>query len=257
MSNRSLRLLLLTPLSGCIGCRNISGYEYREVAVLAVIAGIMLLFIFLAIYSNLLRDGAGSRNPRDQGKNRDKPVKRDRDPQAPFSLVKVQFGVWTVIICSSYIYLSLCKGDCTEGSVNKTALVLLGIFSGTAVASSVIDKRELQQGVPRYQDRPSQGFFTDILSDENGISMHRFQSFAWTLIAMTVYLYKLDKVQAGCVLPELSDTLLSLTGISNATYLVLRTKENDRPEDQDGVKDEQADPPLPGKEYKPGKEIYQ
>lgn len=144
-------------------------------------------------------------------------------------------------------------GRCGE----QNSACIAGIFSGTAVASSFIDKREWQQGVARYQDRPSQGFFTDILSDENGISMHRFQSFAWTLIAMTVYLYKLDKVQVGCVLPELSDTLLSLTGISNATYLVLRTKENDRLDDQAGKQDDQADPPLPATAYKPGKEIYQ
>ena len=80
---------------------------------------------------------------------------------------------------------------------------------------------------PRHQNSPSQGFFIDILSDDNGISLHRFQNFVWTIIATIVYLYKVAMIPAGCILPELSDTLLTLTGISSATYLVLRSKEND------------------------------
>ena len=105
----------------------------------------------------------------------------------------------------------------------------MGIFAGTAVASSVIDKNEMSDNRPRHQNTPSQGFFVDILSDDNGISMHRFQNVAWTIIAITVYLYKVSQVTTGCQLPELSDTLLALTGISNATYLVLKSKENDPP----------------------------
>ena len=105
----------------------------------------------------------------------------------------------------------------------------MGIFAGTAVAASVIDKAEISDNRPRHQNTPSEGFFIDILSDDNGISLHRFQNLAWTIIAMTVYLYKVLQVTTGCQLPELSDTLLALTGISNATYLVLRSKENDPP----------------------------
>lgn len=105
----------------------------------------------------------------------------------------------------------------------------MGIFAGTAVASSVIDKNEMGDNRPRHQNTPSQGFFIDILSDDNGISLHRFQNLAWTLIAITVYLYKVSQVTTGCQLPELSDTLLALTGISSATYLVMKSKENDPP----------------------------
>ena len=94
---------------------------------------------------------------------------------------------------------------------------------GRTMSSEMGDNR------PRHQNAPSQGFFIDILSDDNGISMHRFQNFAWTLIAITVYLYKVTEIKTGCQLPELSDTLLALTGISSATFLVLRSKENDPP----------------------------
>ncbi|HTE28409.1 hypothetical protein, partial [Flavitalea sp.] len=148
---------------------------------------------------------------------------------APYSLTKVQFGVWTVIIASAYIYLSLCKGDLNLDSINKTALVLMGIFAGTAVASTFMDKNEISDNRPRHQNTPTQGFLMDILSDDNGISLHRFQNFTWTIIAIIVYLYKLSDAVAGSALPELSDTLLALTGISSATYLALKTKENDPP----------------------------
>ena len=144
----------------------------------------------------------------------------------PFSLAKVQFAAWTVVIASSYIYLSLCKGDCSEGAINKTALVLMGIGAGIVTATAIIDKREMQDDRPRHQNHPSQGFFVDILSDDNGISIHRFQNFVWTVIAMVVYITKVCHVQSGCILPEVSDTLLALTGISGVTYLTLRAGEN-------------------------------
>jgi hypothetical protein len=151
------------------------------------------------------------------------------DKSAPFSLTKVQFGLWTVIISSSYVYLSLTKGDCAEGPINKTALVLMGIFAGTAVASTILDKGEINDNRPRHQNSPSEGFFIDILSDDNGVSLHRFQNFVWTIIAIAIYLYKVYNISSGCILPELSDTLLALTGISSATYLMLKSKENDPP----------------------------
>lgn len=196
-----------------------------------VVGLIVVLFFVLAYYTNVLRDEISNCEVFDEKAQKLAQKGRGRfvNRSYPFSLSKVQFGLWTVIISSSYIYLSLFKGDCAEGSINKTALVLMGIFAGTAIASSIIDKREIDDNRPRHQNTPSQGFFIDILSDDNGISLHRFQNFVWTLIAISVYLYKVSMVRTGCVLPELSDTLLALTGISSATYLVLRAKENDPP----------------------------
>lgn len=210
-------------------CNTNQHYDVKVTTAASVIFLICTLFGVLAVYSNILRDEISDCDEFEanaqqlQQKSKWKKV----DKTAPFSLTKVQFGIWTVIISSVYIYLALCKGDCSETSINKTALVLMGIFAGTAVASSVIDKNEIGDNRPRHQNTPSQGFFIDILSDDNGISLHRFQNFAWTLIAVTIYIYKVSQVTAGCQLPELSDTLLALTGISSATYLVLRSKEND------------------------------
>jgi hypothetical protein len=213
------------------GCKTGVHLDARQITAMAVIGLICALFAVLACYSNILRDEISDLN--EFNKNAQVQQQQQKwklvDKTAPFSLTKVQFGVWTVLISSVYVYLSLCKGDCAEAGINKTALVLMGIYAGTAVASSVMDKNEISDNRPRHQNTPSRGFFLDILSDDNGISLHRFQNLAWTIIAMTVYLYKVSEVTTGCQLPELSDTLLALTGISSATYLVLKSKENDPP----------------------------
>ena len=207
------------------------GLELRQIISYSSIALISALFLMLAFYSNLLREEVSNQGEFDANAQQLKQSKKWKftNTDAPFSLTKVQFGIWTVIISSAYIYLSLCKGDLNLDSINKTALVLMGIFAGTAVASTMIDKNEISDSRPRLQNKPSQGFFVDILSDDNGISLHRFQNFAWTLIAITVYLYKVTQIATGCTLPELSDTLLALTGISSATYLAMKTQENDPP----------------------------
>ncbi|HTE10246.1 MAG TPA: hypothetical protein VK645_04735 [Chitinophagaceae bacterium] len=201
------------------------------------IAAISVLFLVLAFFSNLLREEISNDEEFAVNMQKLQLTKKWKltNTNAPFSLTKVQFGIWTVIIASAYIYLSLCKGDLNLDSINKTALVLMGIFAGTAVASTIMDKNEISDNRPRHQNTPSQGFFIDILSDENGISLHRFQNFAWTIIAIIVYLYKLSGAVAGSALPELSDTLLALTGISSATYLALKTKENNPPLQQQPI----------------------
>ncbi len=225
---KSIRLLLLPALLFLGGCQVPTGSETRAGVTGLIIAVIGVMFVVLARYSNLLRDEVNDCNAFDAEAAKLQRGRRTKvSRQNPYSLTKVQFGLWTVIISSAYVYLSLFRGDCAQDSINKTALVLMGIFAATTAASTIIDKREINDNRPRHQNMPSQGLFIDILSDDNGISLHRFQNFAWTLVAITVYLYKLTQNTTGCQLPELSDTLLALTGLSSATFVVLRAQEND------------------------------
>jgi len=226
------RIVYLTPaLILCLlstGCQPAKTSDLKCDAVVVIIILIASLFFVLAKYSNILREEISNNDEFDQNAQalQQKKGWAFVNKAAPYSLTKVQFGLWTVIISSVYIYLSLCKGDCAAGTINQTALVLMGIFAGTTVASSIIDKNEINDNRPRYQNSPSQGFFIDILSDSSGISISRFQNFVWTLIAMIVYIYKVSLVTTGCDLPELSNTILALTGISSATFVALKTKEN-------------------------------
>lgn len=62
----------------------------------------------------------------------------------------------------------------------------------------------------------SRGFIDDILSDINGINLHRFQMFIWTIvlgIILCVTVYR------DLSMPDFPETLLALIGISSGTYL--------------------------------------
>ena len=65
-------------------------------------------------------------------------------------------------------------------------------------------------------------WWKDIISDENGMSFHRFQVVLWTIILGIVFLCS---VASTFSMPEFESTLLILMGISNGTYLGFKTKE--------------------------------
>ena len=62
----------------------------------------------------------------------------------------------------------------------------------------------------------SKGFFKDILSDASGVSFHRFQIFAWTIVLAFIFILE---VLAYLEMPEFSTTLLGLMGVSSGTYI--------------------------------------
>jgi hypothetical protein len=187
---------------------------------------VIILFLALCIWSNILRDTVNpttflkaAQDPKYNGKYKDKTA--DEIPR-PFSLSRVQFGLWTVVISCSYIYLVFCHGCFSLIELNKTALILMGITTATAVAAGTIDASQVSS--VRHQDEPSVRFLIDILSDENGISIHRFQNVVWTIIAISLYLCCLSS--SSCKLPDLDSTLIVLTGISSTAYVGLKINEN-------------------------------
>ena len=83
--------------------------------------------------------------------------------------------------------------------------------------------------VPSIPPPASQGFLTDVLSDAtDGISIHRFQMFAWTIILGVIFISSVYKELA---MPEFSVTLLGLMGISSGTYLGFKFPEKKRNEE--------------------------
>lgn len=68
----------------------------------------------------------------------------------------------------------------------------------------------------------SQNFITDILSDANGISFHRFQMVAWTLVLSVVFA---ADVYENLAMPTFSPVLLGLLGLSAGTYIGLKIPE--------------------------------
>lgn len=68
----------------------------------------------------------------------------------------------------------------------------------------------------------SEGFGRDLLTDVNGITLHRFQMVIWTIVLGVLFLIGVYKELA---MPEFSGTLLALMGISAGTYLGFKIPE--------------------------------
>jgi hypothetical protein len=67
-----------------------------------------------------------------------------------------------------------------------------------------------------------ENFINDILTDENGVSFHRLQMVAFTLVLGIVFLYT---VYADLTMPNFSSTLLTMQGITAGTYLGFKIPE--------------------------------
>jgi len=213
-----------------VDCFPVESGSKRRIVGWVLIVGIICLFMLVVYKTGLIRDSiadpvafmqAANAMPKYAG------VTNINKIPKPFSLSRSQLGCWTVIISCSYIYLQMCKFFCmTDMGVNSTMLALLGISAITAAAGNVIDNNSstAQQGL----QVPSEGFFKDILSDQNGINIHRFQNVIWTIIAIVLYIGKIPHVLCG-ELPVLDPTLIALTGISSLTYLGLKVNENTTP----------------------------
>lgn len=147
-------------------------------------------------------------------------ILRDRVPglapeQAPYSLSRFQLAFWSLLVISAYIFIWLITEELD--TITGSVLTLLGIGSATALGATVID-----QGKPASSTATpaapvaSRGFLNDILSDDQGISIYRFQLFAWTLVLGVIFC---ASVYNGLAMPQFSTTLLGLMGISSGTYL--------------------------------------
>jgi hypothetical protein len=65
-------------------------------------------------------------------------------------------------------------------------------------------------------------WWTDIISDDTGLSFHRFQVVLWTVILGVIFVCS---VATTVSMPEFDQTLLILMGISNGTYLGFKIPE--------------------------------
>jgi hypothetical protein len=129
---------------------------------------------------------------------------------------------WFVLTIGSFLFIWLIT-DAVD-IITNTVLVLLGIGAATALGATIIDanKKAPVPGAGNIVPRPSQGFWTDIMSDVNGVEFHRFQMVIWTVILGLVFLVS---VWSRLSMPEFNATLLTLMGISSGTYLGFKIPE--------------------------------
>ena len=167
----------------------------------------------------------------------------------PFSWSRVQLAWWTIIILSSFTAIMLQTGHAPN--LHSSTLVLLGISVATTTAARVIDMGDEQNPmIYRHQDVKTTNFFLDILTDQNGVSIQRFQALIFNVVFGIWYIASVqgnlgdpnfclidfpkgDPNLAQCLLhstdfiiPIVSDNNLVLLGLSSATYAALKITEN-------------------------------
>lgn len=148
----------------------------------------------------------------------------------PHSFARVQLAWWSVIILASFIAIMAEKGIPTLGT---STLILLGISAGTTAAARIIDLSDIANPkISMCQNENAQNFVLDILSDEKGVSIHRFQTVVFNLAFGVWFVVEVlrnlaDKaVIADAVMPQITPNNLILLGLSAGTYAALKATEN-------------------------------
>ncbi len=98
------------------------------------------------------------------------------------------------------------------------------VTQGSAAEAELLQKKNrlaqvealLAQSPSDTLPATSKGFFTDILSDGENVSFHRFQMVAWTIVLGVIFVWS---VYRNMTMPEFDASLLTLMGISSGTYV--------------------------------------
>lgn len=147
----------------------------------------------------------------------------------PYSFSRTQLLWWTLIIsCCLSIYYGTNKSNVSLED-NYSLLILLGISFGTSGVARIIDNTDINNKMIRHQENATgKGFFTNILSDNNGISVHRFQALVFNIIFGLIFVFSF--VLNGCShFIQFDNLQLALMGVSSATYLGVKMNENSLP----------------------------
>ena len=186
-----------------------------------IIMIITLIVLLAAFKSSLLKDTVNFDALKANAEE-----KKITNPQAPFSLARTQLAFWTIIVFSSFVF-TLLKHIPGIPELNQVNLILLGIAVSTTAAGKLIDDSQKEYG-NLSQNHPSQGFLIDILSDKNGVSIHRLQNVFWTIAVGGIYIHHVATTYS---LPDetvLTNNLLLLMGISTGAYVGIKATENSK-----------------------------
>ncbi|HWS88850.1 MAG TPA: hypothetical protein VN282_17880 [Pyrinomonadaceae bacterium] len=114
-----------------------------------------------------------------------------------------------------------------QAEAELTALDAAGAAKKDEFNTKWVEYKELVGQInhkfPNAVGSPREGILLDILSDEGGVSFHRFQMLVWTVVLGFFFLYS---VLGTLSMPNFSTTLLGLMGISAGTYLGFKIPEN-------------------------------
>jgi hypothetical protein len=191
-----------------------------------IVALMVLLFIWIAGFSYAKSSGL-CKDP-----SYDTNGKLLNPSVCSYSYARVQLFWWTMIILSAYVFFFGVTGFLLP--INPTIVILLGLGAVVYGAGKIIDNQQTAANKGnRTQDTDAQNtaiepkLLTDILSDDNGISIHRFQAVIFNIVFGIGFI--------ACFIQSLNNAYpfidytywqFALMGISSATYLGLKASEN-------------------------------
>lgn len=173
----------------------------------------------------------------------------------PFSWSRVQMTWWTVIVLTEFI-IAIVRSSGQIPTFNNSTLYMLGISSATIVTATLIDISD--QSNPSLtslgQNMKGSGMIIDILSNKNGINIHRFQNFLFNVIFGVWFLseslqhlrvapdckictnpadmkacVECMTAYANSVMPVITSNNLILLGASSGVYAAMKITENKQP----------------------------
>ncbi|MBB6251498.1 hypothetical protein [Nitrospirillum iridis] len=165
-----------------------------------------------------------------------------------FSLAQSQMAWWFVIVLAAYLYLFLVTGELD--TLTGQALCLMGLGTGTAMGAAMVEQNKTNPILAAYQSvltqiadpatppadltaltatrdtlarqLASRDFVHDILTDANGISLHRFQTAVWTVVLGVLFVIE---TVVHRKMPDFDPYTLGVLGISAGTYLGFKIPE--------------------------------
>jgi hypothetical protein len=177
-----------------------------------VFFALLAVYVYLDLKHDLLRDQSTA-------------------TRKPWSFARTQLAWWTLIIVSAFVAI-LIKCN-TAPHLTSSALILLGISAATTVGARLIDISDVKQEdiAVRHQDIASEGFLIDLISNQDGASIHRLQALifnlaygVWMIVEVVNNLN--NGIACDLIIPNMDANALILLGISSGTYAVLKTPEN-------------------------------
>jgi hypothetical protein len=202
--NLILRITVVASLclfaSSCANAAEMAGGRTWPAWIAGILfLGTLLGLVVLGYGPNMLRD----------------PLPAGVTAVRPFSLGKVQMAWWFIIIVGSYLYIWAITGAAPQ--LSPTLLSLAGISGATGATAAAISSSQQTQ-FPPHKD-----FFYDLVTDKDGVTLHRFQMLAMTIILGIMFIIE---VMTNDMLPTNFDgTTLGLMGISAGTYLGFKIPE--------------------------------
>ena len=174
----------------------------------ASIFGAVLIIAFLLVLflTDIFRD------PKVPGESASDPKGKK-----PFSLSRIQFGIWNILILYSAIFIYVFTDKLL--AIPAQLLALIGISGSQFIVGWALTKTDTEE----YKNSKTSGsLLKDVSTSDESESVHRFQNILWSV---ALWIYFVQALIVTVDYPAIDTSLLLLTGFTVGLYAYGKTKE--------------------------------